>query len=621
MTSAKSASLKISREPSAKETSAKKYRVAQYFAIRAITDFTISPDGKTIAYVTNTNGLPNIWTIPIDGGWANQITLEENAVFSIGYNPKRNEIVFSSDNKGDENHQLFNVSDKGGETTNLTPGHVGSQIIFCAFSKNGKKILFSSNKRDKRYFDTYITDIDSGAEECVFTSDDPFPYTAVAWSKNEKYILYQKFYSNSNHDLFLYDVAAKKFLNITEHKGSMKNTNGSFNKNADTVYFLSDYEREFIGLAYYKIKTGEIGWEQLEKWDVTHYTLSNDEKHMLFSVNESGTTKLKLKNLKTGKVKALKIPKGNCLAYQFTKDDKKIVIIYDSPQNPNDIFVYDIKKEKFKQVTFSMIGGIPKSDFTVPQSIKYNSFDGLEINGFLYVPKGLKKDGSNPAIVWPHGGPEWQEKTLFNKYFQILTNNGYIVIAPNFRGSTGYGKTFQSKIYKDWGGNEFKDVLGAHEYLVNSGYVDKSKIAVVGGSFGGFMTLTCVTKAPDLWKCAVDIFGPSNLITFCNSVPEHWKPGVAALVGDVEKDKDFLMERSPINFVDKIKSPLLIIQGKNDPRVAQAESDQIAEILRAQNKEVEYSVLQDEGHGFSKVSNQIMVWEKIITFLDKHLKQ
>ena len=616
MTSAKETSL---NKP--KDNVSKKYRIAQYFAIRAITDFSVSPDGKTIAYITNTNGLPNIWTIPIDGGWANQITLEENAVFSLGYNPKSGDIIFTSDHMGDENHQIFSVSGKGGETRCLTPDHRGSQTLFCANSKDGKKILFSSNKRDKRYFDTYVTEIKTGNEECIFRCDDPFPYTAIAWSKNEKYILYQKFYSNSNQDLFLYDVAAKKFLNITEHTGTMKNTAGMFNKNADTVYFLSDYEREFIGLAYYKIKTGEIGWEQLEKWDITNFTLSHDEKHLLYSINESGTSKLKMKNLKTGKVKSIKIPKGNCLAFNFTKDDKKIVIIYDSPQNPNDIFVYDIKKEKFKQVTFSMIGGIPKNDFNVPQSIKYNSFDGLEINGFLYVPKGMKKDGTNPAIVWPHGGPEWQEKTLFNKYFQILTNNGYIVIAPNFRGSTGYGKTFQSKIYKDWGGNEFKDVLGAHEYLINSGYADRDKIAVVGGSFGGFMTLTCVTKAPELWKCAVDIFGPSNLITFCNSVPEHWKPGVVALVGDVEKDKDFLMERSPINFVDRIKAPLLIIQGKNDPRVAQAESDQIAEMLRAQNKEVDYSVLEDEGHGFSKVSNQIMVWEKIITFLDKHLKQ
>ncbi len=598
----------------------KQYTISQYFAIRAIVGTSVSPDGKTIAYITNTTGIPNIWTIPINGGWANQVTLESNAVSSLFYSPKKNEIVFSTDNMGDENHQLFLVSDKGGEVKALTSAHTGSQTMFCSFNKKGDKILFSSNKRDPRFFDSYVVDLNTGAETCIAEFNDPFPISAIDWSRDERFILYQKFYNNSNHDILLYDTKTGETVNVTEHSGRMKNGGGMFNKKADTIYFLSDYEREFIALAYYKVKTGEIGWAQAEKWDISNYSFSNDEKNLLYSINESGTSRLKLKNLKTGKIKNLKIPKGNCSSFHFTKDDKKIVLIFDSPQNPNDIYVYDIKKEKLNQVTFSMIGGIPKSDFTVPQSIKYNSVDGLEINGFLYIPKGMKPDGTNPAIVWPHGGPEWQEKNLFNKYFQILTNRGYIVIAPNFRGSTGYGKTFQSMIYKDWGGNEFKDVIGAYNYLLETGYVDKNKIAVVGGSFGGFMTLTCVTKAPELWKCAIDIFGPSNLITFCNSIPEHWKPGVVELVGDVEKDKDFLMERSPINYIDNITAPMLIIQGKNDPRVVKAESDQMVEKLRGSNKEVDYKVLEDEGHGFSKVSNQILVWNMICDFLEKHLK-
>lgn len=597
----------------------KKYRVSQFFAIRSITGFSISPNSKKIAYITNTNGMPNIWTIPIEGGWTSQITLEENSVISLHYSPKKNEIIFQSDNKGDENYQLFSVSDTGGEVKYLTPEHFGSQINFCSFNSKGDKILFSSNKRDKRFFDTYVYDLNTNQETCIAEYNDPYPFIAADWSKNEKYILYLKFYSNSNQDIFLCNTKDNSLLNITEHTGSMKNINCTFNKKSDMIYFLSDYEREFVALAFYNIKSKKIGWLQLEKWDITDYKFSNNEKYLLYSVNENGITKLKLKNLKTSKIKNLKIPAGNCSSFKFTKDDKKIVLIYDTPQNPNDIYVYDIRTDKFKQITFSMIGGIPKNDFVVPRTIKYKSFDGLEINGFLYLPKYAKKDSSNPAIVWPHGGPEWQEKFLFHKFFQILVNRGYVVIAPNFRGSTGYGKTFQKMIYKDWGGNEFKDVIASYDYLTKSGYVDKNKVAVVGGSFGGFMTLTCITKAPDLWKCAVDIFGPSNLITFCKSVPEHWKPGVIELIGDVEKDKEFLESRSPINFIDNIKCPLLIIQGKNDPRVVKAESDQIVEKLRNQNKHVEYKILEDEGHGFSKVSNQILVWELICDFLEKNM--
>ena len=598
----------------------RKYRIDQFFAIRSIQCPSVSRDSKTIAYITNTNGLPNIWTIPIDGGWTSQITIEENAVKLLSYSPAKNEIIFQSDVKGDENNQIYLVSDKGGEVKNLTPEHKGSQTIFCSWNKNGNKILYSSNRRDKRFFDIYVRDTETGTENCIIESDDPFVELAAGWSRDERYIILQKFYNNSNQDILIYDIQNKSRLNITEHEGSVKNITPVFSRKSDKIYFLTDYEREFLGLAVYDIKKGKYSWFATENWDIDAFAISKNEKYILYVVNENGNSKLRLVNLKSGKLKKLKTPKGTVLSMCFTPDEKKIVLVLDSPQNPNDIYVYDIKKDKFKQITFSMIGGIPRKDFVVPQEIKYKSFDGLEIFAYLYLPKGSDKNKKLPGIVWPHGGPEYQEKNMFNKYFQILSNRGYAVIVPNFRGSTGYGKSFQKMIYRDWGGAEFKDVLHAHKWLVDSGYVDKDRIAILSGSFGGFMVLTCVTKSPDLWRCAVDIFGPSNLLTFVETVPEHWKPAVYELVGDPVKDRDLLIERSPINFVDNIRCPLFIIQGKHDPRVVKAESDQIVAKLREANKEVEYLVLEDEGHGFSKVANQIKVWEMICDFLDRHMK-
>jgi dipeptidyl aminopeptidase/acylaminoacyl peptidase len=595
-------------------------RVSQYFAIRQILSLSVSPDGNTVAYITNTNGLPNIWTIPIKGGWTSQITLEENAVKGLSYSPRKDEILFTSDMNGDENDQLFLISDKGGETLHLTPEHKGFQVFFVDWDKKGETLLFTSNKRDKRFFDTYIHDLKSGREEMIHESNDIFAEFPSGWSRDKNIIVFTQFFNNSNQDIILFERKTGKKQNITEHKGSVKNYAPYLDKKTKTLYFLSDYEREFTALAYYSIKTGKTGWFITEKWDITLYKFSKSEKYLLYSVNNNGISVLKLHNTKTGRTKKLKLPKGNVLDFEFTPDDTKVVMICDAPDNPNDIFVYNIKNNKIKQITFSMIGGIPKDDFTKPSIVTYESYDGLRISANLYIPKWLKKNGSNPAVLWPHGGPEWQERPVFNKYFQILTNRGYIVIAPNFRGSTGYGKTFQSQIYKDWGGAEFKDILGAYNYLLQTGYTDKSKIAVVGGSFGGFMTLTCITKAPDLWKCAVDIFGPSNLCTFLNSVPEHWKPATWELVGHPEKDKELLYERSPFNFVENIRCPLLIVQGKNDPRVVQSESDQIVEKLKSQNKTVEYLILEDEGHGFTKVSNQIKVWNLICEFLDKHMK-
>lgn len=598
----------------------KQYKVKQFYAIRQISGISVSPEGKNIAYITNTDGLPNIWTIPVKGGWPSQVTLHDHAVKELKYSPVKNDIIFQSDINGDENLQIFMISDKGGEAEYLTSRHQGSQVLFIDFNSKGNKILYASNVRDKRFFDTYVYDLNTKTEECIYTTENLNIEVPGDWSKDERYLLLNRFYNNSNHDLLLYDRKTGKLTNLTEHSGSMKNDHPVFDRKSETIYFLTDYEREFDGLAYYKIKSGIFNWYVKEKWDITGFRLSKSGKFIVYSVNENGSTKLKLKNIKSGKTSVLKLPDGTCLDFLITNDDKKIVFIYDGPSNPNDIFVYDIKKKKIRQVTFSMIGGIPKSDFTEPKKVSYESFDGLKINANLFIPKWMKKDGTNPAVVWPHGGPEWQERNIFNKYAQTMTNRGYIVIAPNFRGSTGYGKTFQSLIYKDWGGAEFKDVLGSYDYLVNSGYADKNKIAVVGGSFGGFMTLTCITKAPELWKCAVDIFGPSDLFTFLNSIPEHWKPATSVLVGDPENDKEMLTERSPINFIDNIKCPLLIIQGANDPRVVKSESDQIVEKLKSQNKIAEYLVLDDEGHGFSKVSNQIKVWELICDFLDKYMK-
>jgi dipeptidyl aminopeptidase/acylaminoacyl peptidase len=595
-------------------------KVEQFFSIRQITDFSISPDSKTVAYITNTNGLPNIWTISIDGGWTSQISLESNAVRGLKYSPVKRKILFQSDENGDENQQIFMINDFGGVVKSITETHKGSQVFFIKWNKKGNSILYASNKRDKKFFDTYIYDFENHTEQCIFKSESLQTEFPVDLTNDERFLLINRFCDNSNQDLILYELKTKTSINITQHSGPMKNFAGTFDIKNRIVYFLSDYEREFLGLAYYDIKKKKIGWYKLEKWDISGFIFSSKGKYLLYQVNEDGRTRLKLKNLKSGKSVALKLPKGKCLSFDFSPDEKNIVVIFETSENPGDIYVYRIKSKKYKQITFSMIGGITKNELTAPHPIKYKSFDGLEIAAHLFIPKWLKKDGTNPAIVWAHGGPEAQVEYTFNKYLQIFSNRGYVVIAPNFRGSTGYGKKFQRKIYGDWGGNEFKDVLGSYNYLLDSGYADKNNIAVVGGSFGGFMTLTCVTKAPDLWKCAVDIFGPTNLFTFLNSIPEYWKPMTFELVGNPENQKELLQERSPIFHVDNIKCPLFIIQGENDPRVVKAESDQIVGKLKSMDKEVEYFVLPDEGHGFTKVSNQILAWNKICSFIDKHLK-
>ena len=594
----------------------------KFFSIRTIFGFTASTNDKKIFYITNTSGSPQIWSIPIEGGWADQISTWRDSVKHIYHNPVSKELLFLSDTTGNENLQIFKMPEEGGDVTLLTEGFEDSQCFFHQFNKKGNKFIFSTNKRLKYNFDVYIQDMKSGDNILLKEFDGVYPTHAEAWSPDERYITFLKFYGNINLDILLYDTKDNTLSNVTEHDISMNvfNAATNFDKKSKGFYFISDEGREFKGIKYYDIKKKISKWIVKEKWDVTGFKFSTDRNYLLWTTNVNGSNSPKLLNMKTGKVRKLKLPKGNYSELKFTKDNKKIIFLSDNPLSPGDIFVYDLRKETSKQITNSLVGGVSKKGLTKPKDVFYKSFDGLKIHALLYIPRGLKKDGNNPAIVWPHGGPEHQEMHNFSKYVQVMVNAGYIVIAPNFRGSTGYGKTFQKMIYKDWGGAEFKDVLGSVGYLKDSGYVDEKKIGVVGGSFGGFMTMTCITKSPEIWKCAIDIFGPANLFTFINSVPEHWKNGVAQLIGDAEKDKDMLMERSPINFVENINCPLLVVQGKHDPRVVEDESLQIVNKLKEKNKPVEYILLEDEGHGYSKVANQIRVFESKLKFLDKYLR-
>lgn len=610
----------MSKKKSTSKT-VKTFSIEQFFSIRAITGFTLSPDSKTVYYITNTTGSPQIWSVPIQGGIPKQKSVWNNAVKSISHNPKKNELIFQSDENGNEQSQIYSIPSSGGDVKHIS-GDNTSQTMFIGFNKEGNKILYCTNRRLQYNFDTYILDLKSGKEKLVIGFDKEAPTYADNWSNDGRYVAFVRMYGNINTDVILYDTKTSKLKNITEHNSDEDIFNGvaEFDCKDKGFYYISDEGRDFKGIKYYDIKKGESSWIIKDDWDINSFEISKDNRFMFYTMNKNGNIAPNKFNLKTCKKEKTNFPKGHYSMMTLTKDKKKLVYVFNSPENPPEIFTYDLKSEKITQVTDSLVGGLSKDGFTKSKDVFYKSFDGLKIHALLYIPKGLKKDGKNPAIVWPHGGPEWQEIHNFSKYIQVMTNSGYIVIAPNFRGSTGYGKTFQKKIYKDWGGAEFKDVLGAYDYLKTIGYVDMDNVAVVGGSFGGFMTLTCVTKARDLWKCAIDIFGPSNLFTFVNSVPEHWKSGTDVLVGNAERDKELLTERSPINFVDNISCPMLVIQGKHDPRVVEAESVQIVEKLNQAGKPVEYILLEDEGHGFSKVSNQIKVFKAKIEFLNKHLR-
>jgi len=617
----------------------KRIRVEDFFSIRLIGNFSISYDNENIYYITNATGLPQVWKVPVSGGKTTQVTDWKNSVKKVLCNPKRDELVFTSDENGNEQYQIYKLDLFNSKIICLSSGFENSQCNVHKFDKNGEFLLISTNKRNKYNFDSYFVNLETSEKILVKSFDGYFPVVPLSLSKDNRYITYNVIYSNINQDILLYDTINRGIKNITSHDINIDvfNSNTEFDDKSENIFYISDQDRDFKGIKIYNIQKNKHKWFVTEDWDIHGYEFPENFKHIIYSVNNNGKIILKLFDIKNKKYLENKLPVGNYTDFKFIssgnritgskkprgkiKNREKIVFLFDSPQTPPDIYVYDLIKKRKIQKTHSLTEKVVKNCFTKPIDVFYDSFDGLKIHCLLYIPMGTDKNKKNPVIVWVHGGPEWQEKHSFNKHIQVLSNAGYIVFVPNFRGSTGYGGKFQKLIYKDWGGAEFVDILYGIDYLKKLSYIDKNRIAIVGGSFGGFLCLTAVTKAPEMWKCAVDMFGPSNLITFLKSLPEYWKKGADRLIGNIESDKKMLKERSPINYVDNIICPLMVIQGKNDVRVVREESEQIVNRLLKKGKNVKYILLDDEGHGFSKVSNIIRVFNEKINFLDNFLKK
>jgi dipeptidyl aminopeptidase/acylaminoacyl peptidase len=313
------------------------------------------------------------------------------------------------------------------------------------------------------------------------------------------------------------------------------------------------------------------------------------------------------------------MPDGVAMQFAVSADGRRVAALAGTGTRTFDVYVADLRDQTVTRVTDSFLGGIAEADLVEPELVHYPTFDGRSVPAWLYRPREAR--GPIPVLVSIHGGPETQERTQVTRsspFYQYLLSRGVAVLAPNIRGSSGYGMSYQKLIHRDWGGDELKDIEHAARWLREQPWADTDRLAVYGASFGGFATLSAMTRLPEYWRCGIDLVGPANLVTFARAVPPHWRSSMKKWVGDPDEDADFLMERSPITYVDQIRAPLLVLQGARDPRVVKPESDQMVEKLRALGRDVEYHVFEDEGHDFSKRSNQLQAYRLIAAFLFKH---
>jgi dipeptidyl aminopeptidase/acylaminoacyl peptidase len=600
------------------------FTVEKLYMTRTMGDSSWSPDDKQVAFVTNISGRNNIWLVPSQSGWPTQLTISNQRQNNIAWSPKGRWIAYNSDYDGNEQWDLFLVSASNGQVVNLTNTPEVSEEG-AAWSPDGEKLAYSVKpKQSPNYEIDTIEILTKKVTHITSNTPEQLSNSNPIWSKDGKWIVFtQQNSAGKDANIFITSAAGGKPTNLTPHEGEHNFIATDISPDGKTVLITSNAANGYENAGLLDVATKKITWLTNDKWEVTSGKFSPDGKRVTWTANADGNQDVYLYELATHKTQAMPLAKGiNSLAgaeTPFSHDGSRLLYAHDGPNAPNDLWDFDFAAQKSHQITHSLVGSIRGEDMVEPFLIHYPGKDGKwQISAFVYVPYNAEKNGKNAAVVYIHGGPTSQTINSFNRNIQYLVNQGYFVIAPNYRGSTGYGKEFEDANRLDMGGGDLEDVISAAEWIKKTGFIDPKKVAVMGGSYGGYLTMMAVTKTPDLWAAGVAIVPFVNWFTEIENEDPLLREYDMATMGDPMKDKARLQERSPINFVDQIKAPLLLLAGGNDPRCPKTEAEQVASAIKKRNGVVEIKVYENEGHGFAKVENQIDAYTRVAEFLKKY---
>ena len=595
------------------------------YMTRQVGDTAWSPDGKTILFVSNISGRNNLWLVSADGGWPTQLTVSDQRQTHPTWSPDGKWIAYQSDYDGDEQWDIFFVSPKTGQVVNVTKTREISEES-PTWSPDGRYLAYMVKPKTSSSYEIDVFDTLMRETKHLTTNTPPDKLnTNPIWSQDGKYIAYtQEEAKGTNSHIYVVEVASGTNTLLTPHEGESLYSANDFSPDGTALLITSDAANGYQNAGLLKIATKKIHWLTQEKWQVSGRNFSPDGKSAVLVVDVDGDTDIYRYDLLSGRHTSMPLSKGvnypGGAESAFSHDGTKLLYYHNGPNAPNDAWVYHMATGKSTQVTHSLMAGIPVTHFVEPFLVHYPSRDGKwTISALLYIPRNMQRNGQNAAIVYIHGGPASQSVNSFNRFIQHIVNQGYMVIAPNYRGSTGYGKEFQQANLFDMGGGDLQDVLTSTDFLMATGYPDKKKLVVMGGSYGGYLSMMAVTKAPELWAAGVPIVPFVNWFTEIQNEDPILQQSDRATMGDPEKKPDFFRERSPFFFVDKIKAPLLLLAGAHDPRCPPEETTQVIDAVKKQGGVAEAKIYENEGHGFSKVENQIDAYQRVTNFLKAHV--
>lgn len=578
-----------------------------------------SKDADKLIYSSDKSGIFNIYEVDLSTNEETQLTdSKEESFFVRGYSPNTGEVIYSADKGGNENSHIYLIRE--GNSIDLTPGE-NTKASYVGWTNDELGMYIISNSRDPRFFDLYKIDIVTLESEMVFKNDSGYNLNSI--SNNDRYLVLSLNLSRSEQKLFLYDVKSKQQVEISNQAANFSGQN--FDKNDENYFYTTNYDSEFYYLMSYNLKNGERSTVYKTNWDVAFSYLSKNNSYRVIAVNEDAQNKLTIKNMSDqSDLNLIGFENMNINSVGFSDDEKFLRVSAGSPNSPGDIYTYELSSNKLNKITSNLNSNVNPKDLVNAEVIRYESFDGLEIPAILYKPHSASKKNKVPALVWVHGGPGGQSRIGYRALIQYLVNHGYAILAVNNRGSSGYGKTFYSLDDLNHGEDDLQDCVWGKKWLQDQDYINPDKIGIIGGSYGGFMTMAAMTFEPEEFKVGVNIYGVTNWIRTLRSIPAYWESTRESLYKEMgnpyTEDSLRLYNISPLFHAKNIKNPVMVLQGANDPRVLQIESDEMVQEARDAGAYVEYVLFEDAGHGFIKKEQQIEGNEKILTFLENYLK-
>ncbi len=583
--------------------------------------YAFSLDGTTILGTSDETGVYNAIALGLDGEAEPLTRSTTDAIRGRSYFPNDDRVIVQGDQGGNELDHVY-VRELDGTVVDLTPGEA-LKASFFGWSEDGEAFYISSNERDPSVFDLYRYETDGYERRLIFTNPG---LLLGPLSRDGRWLALDRPRTSADSDILLVDLLSDDLEPqlITEHEGNISYSSYVFTPDSAQLVFGTNEHGEFNQAWTYTLETGETAPLLEAAWDVMFVFYSPSGRYRISAVNADALTELTILDQETGEELALKgVPDGELSQVRFNRDETAVAFGVNSDTSPVNIYVADIATGRARRITSTLNPLIDESDLVTATVERYESFDGTIIPGILYRPHQASAETPVPALVFVHGGPGGQSTRGYSATIQHLVNHGYAVFAANNRGSSGYGKTFFHMDDRRHGEEDLQDIVVARAYLESLDWVDDTRIGVMGGSYGGFMTAAALAFHPETFDVGINIFGVTNWVRTLESIPPWWEAFKEALydeMGDPATDGERHRRISPLFHAENIVRPMLVVQGANDPRVLQVESDELVEAVRANGVTVEYVLFPDEGHGFSKRENRVSASEAYLTFLDTHLR-